>query len=192
MIRLLVPVLFLLLVFVTGCKNKEKSPKVRIILEDDRVINLELYPEVAPTTVENFLELVDDKFYDGIIYHRIIKDFMVQAGGYSIEGNNIIQKEAPKTIKGEFTDNGFENNLNHTLGVISMARTNDPNSASSQFFICTATSTHLDGKYAAFGKTIDEESNKVLLELNEAQTTFVNPLADFPYPIIKIKTIERI
>lgn len=192
MIRLLVPVLFFLLVFITGCKKEEK-PKVRVILEDDRVINLELYRDIAPKSVDNFLELVDQDFYAGIVFHRIIKDFMVQAGGYYLEGNNLQIKEPQKTIEGEFASNGFENNLKHTLGVISMARTSDPNSASSQFFICTATSPHLDGEYAAFGKTIDEASNQVLLELNEATTSAIHPtLTDFPIPTITIKTIERI
>ena len=192
MVRLLIPLLFVMLIFTSGCKDKENTPRVKIILEDDRAIHLELYRDLAPTTVDNFLKLVDKNFYDGVIFHRIIMDFMVQAGGFTVEGNQIIQKESQKTIKGEFTNNGFENNLKHTLGVISMARTSDPNSASSQFFICTATAIHLDGDYAAFGKTIDEESNKVLLELNEATTTTIDYLEDFPVPVIKIKTIERL
>ena len=213
MIRLIVPVLFILLAFTTGCKDKtsktnenndieqvtpigeeiDNNPKVSIILEDGRVINLELYREIAPLSVDNFLSLVDSKFYDGVIFHRIIRDFMVQTGGHYLDGNMINNKETTKTIKGEFASNGVENNLKHEFGVISMARATDPNSASGQFFICTGTHPHLDGQYAGFGKTIDEESNKVLSELNVIPTYPLHPsLADFPTTVITIKTITRI
>ena len=213
MIRLIVPVLFIFLAFTTGCKDKDSTnnentdnlntevenidtqntPRVSIVLDDDKVINLELYRDIAPISVDNFLKLVDEKFYDGLIFHRVIRDFMIQTGGYYIEGNSIQIKESQKTIKGEFNSNGVENNLKHELGVISMARTNDPNSASSQFFICTGTHPHLDGAYAGFGKTIDEESNNVLLELNTVPTYPVHPtLTDFPANVITIKTINRI
>ncbi|ONI44654.1 peptidylprolyl isomerase [Candidatus Epulonipiscioides gigas] len=128
-----------------------KNPVVKMTMANGDVIKLELYPEIAPKTVENFLELVNHNFYDGLTFHRIIKGFMIQGGcpdgtGMGGSGNN---------IKGEFKSNGVENNLNHQRGVISMARSNNPNSASSQFFITDADSDFLDGNYAAFGKVIE-------------------------------------
>ena len=119
-----------------------------ITMKNGKVMKGELYPEIAPITVANFLELIDKKFFDGLIFHRVIEGFMVQGGGYDEEGNH---KEA-QSIKGEFTRNGVTNNLKHTRGVLSMARTSFPNSASSQFFIMHKDSPHLDGQYAAFGK----------------------------------------
>lgn len=169
------------------------NQKVRLILDNERSLDIELYPDVAPISVKNFLKLVDQNYYDGIIFHRIIRDFMVQAGGYKIEGNNLIEADEVESIKGEFLSNGINNDLKHTLGVLSMARTNVKDSASSQFFICTADAPHLDGQYAAFGKVVGEESYQVLEELNQARTEFVsNMFADFPYPFITIKTIKRI
>lgn len=169
------------------------NEKVRLVLDNGKSLDIELYPDVAPISVSNFLKLVDKKYYDGIIFHRIIRDFMVQAGGYKIEDNSLVEAEDVETIKGEFKSNGVKNDLKHTLGVLSMARTNVKDSASSQFFICTADAPHLDGQYAAFGKVIGEESYKVLEELNQARTEFVsNMFADFPYPFITIKTITRI
>ena len=114
-----------------------------IKMKNGDVMKAELYPEIAPLTVSNFLELINQKFFDGLIFHRVIEGFMIQGGGYD---------EEAKSIKGEFTLNGFTNNLKHTRGVLSMARTSFPNSASSQFFIMHRDSPHLDGQYAAFGK----------------------------------------
>ena len=169
------------------------NQKVRLVLDNERSLDIELYQDVAPISVKNFLKLVDQNYYDGIIFHRIIRDFMVQAGGYKIEGNNLIEADEVESIKGEFLSNGINNDLKHTLGVLSMARTNVKDSASSQFFICTADAPHLDGQYAAFGKVVGEESYQVLEELNQARTEFVsNMFADFPYPFITIKTIKRI
>lgn len=115
------------------------------------IILVELYPDVAPITVENFQNLVNEKFYDGLIFHRVIKDFMIQGGdpeGTGLGGSS-------KTIKGEFKNNGVSNDLSHTRGVISMARNSiSMDSASSQFFIVQKDSTYLDGDYAAFGKVI--------------------------------------
>ena len=128
-----------------------EKPIVTITMENDEKILLELDPSVAPNTVANFVSLVEKGFYDGVIFHRVIPDFMIQGG--DPEGNGT--GGADYTIKGEFSENGFENNLKHDRGVISMARSNDPNSASSQFFIMVKESTHLDGKYAAFGKVIE-------------------------------------
>ena len=122
-----------------------------ITMKNGDVMKAELYPETAPITVANFIELVNKKFFDGLIFHRVIKDFMIQGGGYDEKGTH---KEA-EAIKGEFTRNGFTNNLKHTRGVLSMARTSFPNSASSQFFIMHKDSPHLDGQYAAFGKVTE-------------------------------------
>lgn len=122
-----------------------------IELENGDEIRLELYPDLAPETVENFVSLAEDGFYDGTIFHRVINNFMIQGGGYD---KNLKQKKAD-TIFGEFASNGFENTLSHTRGVISMARAQDVNSASSQFFIVQKDSTYLDGQYAAFGRVTD-------------------------------------
>ena len=168
------------------------NPQVKIILSDDREINIELFPEIAPTTVENFLKLVNNNFYNGTIFHRVIKDFMIQTGGYYVENNTLNEKPDVPSIKGEFSLNGFENNLKHEPGIISMARTNDPNSASSQFFICSYKCPHLDGQYAAFGKVIDDKSLSVVLSISNAQTTNIGyGFSDFPIDLITIKTIIR-
>ena len=121
------------------------SKTVRIEMENGDVMKAELYPDIAPNTVENFIKLVEDGFYDGTIFHRVIPGFMVQ-GGAGTGGRSA------DAINGEFASNGFKNDLKHERGVLSMARTMDPNSASSQFFIMVADSPHLDGEYAAFGK----------------------------------------
>lgn len=113
----------------------------------------ELYPEIAPNTVNNFISLVNKGFYDGVIFHRVIRGFMIQGGdpqGTGVGGPGY-------SIKGEFSYNGFANDLKHTKGVLSMARTMEPNSAGSQFFIMHETSPHLDGQYAAFGKVVEGE-----------------------------------
>ena len=125
----------------------DTNPVVEIDVTNFGKIEVQLFPSVAPITVDNFLNLVNEKFYDGIIFHRIIEGFMIQGGdpkGLGIGGSN-------KKIKGEFSSNGVKNDLKHTKGVISMARAMDPNSASSQFFIMHEDAPHLDGSYAAFG-----------------------------------------
>lgn len=125
--------------------------KVEMSVKDFGKITLELYPDIAPITVENFVSLVKDGFYDGLTFHRVVNGFMIQGGdpnGNGTGGSN-------KTIKGEFAENGVENNLSHKRGVISMARSNNPDSASSQFFIMHQDNDYLDGKYAAFGKVTD-------------------------------------
>lgn len=119
-----------------------------IELENGGVMKGEVYPHLAPETVKNFTKLVKDKFYDGLIFHRVIDGFMIQGGGYDKD----MEPRETDPIKGEFEANGFKNPLKHTRGVISMARTPDPDSASSQFFIMHQDSPHLDGQYAAFGK----------------------------------------
>jgi peptidyl-prolyl cis-trans isomerase B (cyclophilin B) len=124
-----------------------ENPIVTITMENDEKIVLELDPTVAPNTVANFISLVEDGFYDGLIFHRVIPDFMIQGGDPEGTGSG----GPGYSIEGEFSENGFENNLKHERGIISMARTNDPNSAGSQFFIMVKESSQLDGKYAAFG-----------------------------------------
>lgn len=127
------------------------NPIVTIKMENGDIIKAELYPEIAPNTVNNFISLINNKFYDGICFHRVIPNFVIQAGcphGTGVGGPGY-------SIKGEFSSNGFKNDLKHTEGVLSMARTMNPNSAGSQFFIMVGNTPHLDGQYAAFGKVIE-------------------------------------
>lgn len=128
-----------------------KNPIVTISLNNGENIKLELYPDVAPNTVNNFIHLIKNNYYDGVIFHRVIKDFMIQGGCPDGTGTG----GPGYSIKGEFKANGVKNTLNHSKGVVSMARTMDPNSAGSQFFIMHKDSPHLDGQYAAFGKVIE-------------------------------------
>lgn len=128
-----------------------KNPIVKFEMNDGSIFEAELYPEIAPNTVNNFISLVKKGFYDGLIFHRVIKGFMIQGGdpqGTGMGGPGY-------SIKGEFSNNGFTNDLKHTPGVLSMARAMDPDSAGSQFFIMHETSPHLDGSYAAFGKVVN-------------------------------------
>jgi len=125
-----------------------QNPIVTIEMESGDIMKAELYPETAPNTVNNFISLVQKGFYDGIIFHRVIEGFMLQGGDPDGTGTG----GPGYSIRGEFTQNGFENNLAHDPGVLSMARTMDPDSAGSQFFIMHKKSPHLDGAYAAFGK----------------------------------------
>ncbi len=125
--------------------------KVTITMEDGGVMSGELYPDIAPVTAENFKKLADEHFYDGLIFHRVIKGFMIQGGDPQGTGTG----GPGYTIKGEFASNGFKNDLKHTRGVLSMARAMDPDSAGSQFFIMHENAPHLDGEYAAFGRITD-------------------------------------
>ncbi len=150
---LLLAVLVLCCVSLTGCgkdnTGETEHSFVKFSLEEGDII-MELYPEVAPKTVKHFLEVVKSGYYEGKVFHRTIPG-LIQGGsadGFGVGGNG-------RTVVGEFTENGFENNLKHERGVVSMARTNDPNSASAQFFIMTSTQDYLDGKYATFGKVIE-------------------------------------
>lgn len=204
--------------FIVGCKETEtgtysarptkaptseitfepgEKPQVEIILSNSKSIKLELYPDIAPITVKNFLTLVQAEFYDGLVFHRVIKNFMIQGGGYEYTGHGtsskkIVEKEA-ETIVGEFSSNGHTNDLKHTPGVISMARTYINDSASCQFFICVADCPHLDGEYAAFGKTLDEESLNNVIEISEVKTrSLALGLDDFPTTPIIIKSIKRL
>ena len=135
-----------------------ETVNIKITMANGKTMEAELYPEVAPKTVENFVKLINEKFYDGLIFHRVISGFMIQGGcpnGTGMGGPGY-------TIDGEFTSNGFKNDLKHERGILSMARAMDPNSAGSQFFIMHQDSPHLDGQYASFGKltngfeTLDE------------------------------------
>lgn len=139
---------------------ENKNPIVTIEMENGNKMEVELYPEIAPNTVNNFISLVNKGYYNGLTYHRVIPGFMIQGGcpdgtGMGGPGYN---------IKGEFNMNNFTNDLKHTKGVISMARAASPNSAGSQFFIMVADSPHLDGQYAAFGKVISgiEEADRIV------------------------------
>lgn len=160
----------------------EKNPIVTFMMENGDIIKAELYPEIAPNTVSNFISLIEKGFYDGLIFHRVIKNFMIQGGdpeGTGMGGPGY-------AIKGEFNLNGFENNLKHERGVLSMARSFMPDSAGSQFFIMHQDSPHLDGQYAGFGKVI--EGIEVVDKIAEAKTN----RQDRPKKDIKIEkaTVE--
>ena len=133
-----------------GAVAEEATAYVEINIENYGTITAELYGNDAPITVENFLKLVNEGFYDGLTFHRIISGFMIQGGDPNGNGTG----GSGEAIKGEFAQNGVENNIAHTRGTLSMARTNDPNSATSQFFIMHEAAPHLDGGYAAFGRVI--------------------------------------
>ena len=136
-----------------------QNPIVTFTMENGDVIKAELYPDIAPISVNNFISLINKNFYDGLIFHRVIRGFMIQGG--DPEGTGM--GDPGYSIKGEFAANGIENNLKHTEGVLSMARSMMPNSAGSQFFIMHKDAPHLDGSYAAFGKVIEgmENVNKI-------------------------------
>ena len=153
--------------------------KATIEMENGGVMTLELYPEKAPKTVENFVNLANEGFYDGLIFHRVISGFMIQGGDPTGTG----MRGPGYTIDGEFRMNGFDNDIKHTRGVISMARAMDPNSAGSQFFIMHKDAPHLDGSYAAFGKMTD--GFDVLDKIANVATNY----SDRPVEEQKIKTI---
>lgn len=142
------------------------NPIVTITMENGDIMKAELYPDIAPVSVHNFISLIKKGYYDGLIFHRVIRGFMIQGG--CPDGNGM--GGPGYSIKGEFSMNGVENNLKHTEGVLSMARAMDPNSAGSQFFIMHKTSPHLDGSYAAFGKII--EGMEVVNKIAEVSTDY--------------------
>ena len=166
--------------------------KICIELLNGKKMNVELYEDIAPISVKNFLKLIDENYFDGLIFHRVIKDFMIQGGGYIMSAGVVKSKGKAKTIKGEFEANGWKkNSIKHVPGVISMARSKDYNSASSQFFICSATYPSLDGKYAAFGKTTDTKSKQVVINISKVETyAYSNSFTDMPVNVIKIKTVR--
>lgn len=142
------------------------NPIVTIEMESGDIIKAELYPEIAPNTVNNFISLIKKGYYDGIIFHRVIRGFMIQGG----DPDGIGSGGPGYSIKGEFSHNGFKNDLKHTKGVLSMARTMIPDSAGSQFFIMHEVSPHLDGEYAAFGQVIEGIEN--VDKIAETQTDY--------------------
>ncbi|KAI4453987.1 peptidyl-prolyl cis-trans isomerase cyp38 chloroplastic [Holotrichia oblita] len=162
-----------------------------INVSGNRKINIEVYPQHAPVTVENFTKLVKSGFYSGLCFHRVIAGFMIQGGGFKIENGELNQK-ASANIRGEFTSNKVANELKHTTGTISMARARDKDSASSQFFICAADCAYLDGEYAAFGRATDENSLKNIKEISEADTGKWMHFDDVPVEPIIIESITEL
>lgn len=181
-------VVLLCVVSLSGCRSKNsentdygETIMVEITMENGGVIRLELYPEIAPITCANFEKLANDGFYDGLIFHRVINNFMIQGGDPTGTGMG----GSEDNIKGEFSANGVANTLSHERGVISMARSRKYDSASSQFFICHADSTYLDGQYAAFGKVI--EGMDVVDEIASVQTDANDrPLVDQVMKTVRI------
>lgn len=181
--------------------DKSDPVHIKITLSNNREIEADLYPHIAPASVENFVKLIDEGFFDGLIFHRVIDGFMIQGGGFdqSFYKGNFNAKEAD-TIKGEFRSNGFANNLKHTRGVISMARTSDPNSASSQFFIMHQDAPYLDGEYAAFGEVtkgmdvVDDIATSKTTSLSGKilymGTSYEQEAADVPEKAIVIRKIK--
>ncbi len=156
-----------------------KNPVVTFTMENGDVIKAELYPDVAPVSVNNFISLIQKSFYDGLIFHRVIRGFMIQGGdpeGTGCGGPGY-------SIKGEFSANGVENHLKHTEGVLSMARSMAPDSAGSQFFIMHKNAPHLDGSYAAFGKVV--EGMDIVNKIAETATDY----SDRPLEDQRIKTV---
>ncbi len=156
-----------------------QNPIVTIEMENGGVIKAELYPEVAPNTVNNFISLINKGFYNGVIFHRVIPGFMIQGG----DPNGVGVGGPGYSIKGEFTQNRFENDLKHDRGVLSMARTMNPNSAGSQFFIMVAKAPHLDGQYASFGKVIEG------MEVADAIVSAKRDYNDKPLQDQRMKTV---
>lgn len=187
-----ISLLLILILSLSLFSCKANGPiKFTIEIADGRSMSGELYPDIAPKTVENFVKLCNEDFYKDLVFHRVIEGFMIQGGGYSggIYEGDFTEKPA-NTIHGEFMTNGFENTLSHERGVISMARLgNDPNSGSSQFFIMHEDNPSLDGNYAAFGKIT--EGLHLIDEIATCEKIALNPLfTDVPKDAIVIKTIR--
>jgi peptidyl-prolyl cis-trans isomerase B (cyclophilin B) len=160
-----------------------QNPIVTIEMENGHKMVAELYPDIAPNTVNNFISLVKKGFYDGVCFHRVIPGFMIQGGDPDGNGTGGPGYE----IKGEFSSNGFPNNLKHTAGVLSMARTMVPDSAGSQFFVMVADAPHLDGEYAAFGKLT--EGMDVALQIVRTPRNMWNDMPNTPQ-VMKTVTVE--
>jgi len=162
-----------------------QNPIVTITMENEDVMKAELYPDLAPNTVNNFISLIKKGYYDGIIFHRVISGFMIQGGCPEGTGTG----GPGYSIKGEFSQNGFSNDLKHTPGVLSMARTMAPDSAGSQFFLMHKTSPHLDGAYAAFGKVI--EGLEAVDKIAAVQTNYNDqPLEDQRIKSMTVETFD--
>ncbi|KAB7671176.1 peptidylprolyl isomerase [Bacillus sp. B1-b2] len=171
--------------------SSSDNPIVTITMEDEAKIEIELFPSVAPNTVNNFITLVQDGFYDGLTFHRVIPDFMIQGGDPNGDGTG----DPGYSIEGEFSGNGVENNLKHERGVLSMARSQMPDSAGSQFFIMVADAPHLDGEYASFGKVVSgmdvvdkivsverDSADKPVTEVKMKEVTVDTKGKDYPKP----------
>ena len=183
--------------------DRSDAVHIKITLTDKREIEADLYPHIAPKTVDNFVNLINKKFFDGLIFHRVISGFMIQGGGYdeSFYDGNFDSKEA-ENVEGEFEQNGFKNDLNHKKGVLSMARAQDLNSGSSQFFIMHEDSPYLDGQYAAFGEVtkgmdvVDAIATSETMDVDGTVTYLGNKIdqtmSDVPKNPVVIKTIEII
>lgn len=183
-----------------------RNPFVEITFSTGDKVRLELYHDQAPISVDNFINLAKKGYYNGLTMHRIIKNFMIQGGGYvreyDSEKNRVLLKEpnlpTVSAIKGEFKKNGVNNTVSHLKGVISMARTSNYNSATSQFFICSVDCTYLDGEYAGFGRVIDEESMQAVLKLSLVATDvgymdydgFQQRTSDVPVSAISIERVD--
>ncbi len=166
---------------------------VRIELRNGKHMDLFIDEETAPISAKNFLKYVDEGFYSGTIFHRVIPGFMIQGGGFTDDEPGIKDKKATYApIKGEFSSNGVNNPIKHVKGTISMARTFIKDSATTQFFICVAPCDYLDGEYAGFGKIIDEESMKVAEWISNENTHSWSGYDDIPDEPIVIKSITRI
>lgn len=165
--------------------NVSKNPVAAIEMENGNTIKVELYPDVAPNTVKNFISLALKGFYDGVIFHRVIPGFMIQGGCPQGTGTG----GPGYCIKGEFASNGFANDLKHDRGVMSMARTSVPDSAGSQFFIMTAGSPHLDGEYASFGRVI-EGMDEVDRIVGAQRNRMDKPLEDQKIKKVTVETFE--
>ncbi|MHA7965211.1 peptidylprolyl isomerase [Paenibacillus sp. CAU 1782] len=174
--------------------GSDQHPEVTLEISNGKNIVIELYPEVAPNSVSNFISLVEQGFYDGLIFHRVIPGFMIQGGdpeGTGMGGPGY-------SIAGEFNSNGFENELKHTRGVISMARSGDPNSAGSQFFIMVEDAPHLDGEYAAFGQVIEgmETADEIVNQPAGSGNRPVEPLSISKATVdvkgLDIKELEKV
>ena len=165
--------------------------KAEIGFEAGRTIRLDLYPELAPISVANFVKLAEEGYYDGLVFHRVIAGFMVQGGGFSYD-KGLIPARKTASIKGEFLSNGIANAISHEPGVVSMARTAVKDSASSQFFICVADCRFLDGEYAAFGRVSDEASLNTAIALSKVSTHSENGFDDIPDVPAVIRTVRII
>ncbi|MBQ7347427.1 MAG: peptidylprolyl isomerase [Clostridia bacterium] len=166
-----------------------KNPIIKITVRDFGEMTAELYPDKAPNTVANFLSLIEKDFFSGMIFHRVIKGFMIQGGGF----NESFEQQPADEIKGEFLANGFmQNDLRHTRGVLSMARTQDPNSASSQFFVMHKDAPHLDAQYAGFGKLTDGfDVLDAIANVKTGRMGWYDDVPKTPVVIDKIEIIDK-
>ncbi len=176
-----------------AAKKEQKMNKTKaiIVFQDGSEIRLVLNEKAAPISVRNFTELAEKGYYDGLCFHRIIDGFMIQGGGFKFENQRLIPAPALKPIKGEFASNGVNNPIKHKPGVISMARTVDCDSATSQFFICVADCPFLDGEYAAFGECEDKQSIDTAIRFGKTATGMLPPYwEDVPREPVVIKTVK--